>query len=97
VVSNCTPCRHHLVASSAAFQSHMYRNPRAGVTREQTIPNKRTEQVAEAVKDAAPETKGEAKGQAQELAGAAKGKAQELKGEAKGKASELQGEANKKM
>jgi cell division septum initiation protein DivIVA len=55
------------------------------------------EQAAEAVKQAVPETTGEAKGQANEMAGKAKGKANELTGEAKGKAAELQGEANKKM
>ncbi|KAH7393916.1 hypothetical protein DE146DRAFT_633854 [Phaeosphaeria sp. MPI-PUGE-AT-0046c] len=55
------------------------------------------EQAADAVKQAVPETTGEAKGQANEMAGKAKGKANELAGEAKGKAAELQGEANKKM
>jgi uncharacterized protein YjbJ (UPF0337 family) len=44
-----------------------------------------TEQVADAVKEATPNTTGEAKGQANEMAGQAKGKAQELKGEAKSK------------
>jgi regulator of protease activity HflC (stomatin/prohibitin superfamily) len=58
-----------------------------------TIP----EQAAEAVKQAVPESTGEAKGQANEVAGQAKGKANELAGEAKGKAAELQGEAKKKM
>jgi isoleucyl-tRNA synthetase len=57
----------------------------------------KTEQAAEAVKQAVPESTGEAKGQANEVAGQAKGKANELAGEAKGKAAELQGEANKKM
>ncbi|CAO2656078.1 Nn.00g048810.m01.CDS01 [Neocucurbitaria sp. VM-36] len=55
------------------------------------------EQAAAAVKEAAPETKGEAKGQANEVAGQAKGKANELAGEAKGKAHELKGEANAKL
>jgi len=54
------------------------------------------EDIAGAVKEAIPETTGEAKGQAASIAGAAKGKVAELKGQAKGKASELQGEAKKK-
>ena len=53
------------------------------------------EQAAESLKQAVPETKGEAKGQANEVAGQAKGKANELAGEAKGKAQELKGEAQK--
>jgi uncharacterized protein YjbJ (UPF0337 family) len=55
------------------------------------------EEVTEAVKQATPNTTGEAKGQANEMAGQAKGKANEVAGQAKGKAAELQGEANKKM
>ncbi|KAF1843648.1 uncharacterized protein K460DRAFT_368514 [Cucurbitaria berberidis CBS 394.84] len=55
------------------------------------------EQAAAAVKEAVPETKGQAKGQANEVAGQAKGKANELAGEAKGKAHELKGEANAKL
>ncbi|KAF2129791.1 hypothetical protein P153DRAFT_366303 [Dothidotthia symphoricarpi CBS 119687] len=56
----------------------------------------KSEDAVDAVKEAMPETKGEAKGKANELAGAAKGKASELSGEAKGKAQELKGEANAK-
>ncbi|KAL5121159.1 hypothetical protein ACEQ8H_001011 [Pleosporales sp. CAS-2024a] len=55
------------------------------------------EQAAETVKQAMPESSGEAKGQAHEIAGQAKGKANEVAGQAKGKAAELQGEANRKM
>ncbi|KAK1981322.1 hypothetical protein LZ30DRAFT_823154 [Colletotrichum cereale] len=49
--------------------------------------------VAEKVKQAVPNTTGEAKGKAQELKGEAKGKANELSGQAKGKANELAGKA----
>ncbi|KAF1956519.1 hypothetical protein CC80DRAFT_471995 [Byssothecium circinans] len=55
------------------------------------------EEAASVIKEKLPETKGEAKGQANEAAGAAKGKAQELTGEAKGKAQELKGEAKSKI
>ncbi|KAJ0164516.1 hypothetical protein CTA2_810 [Colletotrichum tanaceti] len=49
--------------------------------------------VAEKVKQAVPNTMGEAKGKAEELKGEAKGKVNELSGQAKGKAEELKGEA----
>jgi uncharacterized protein YjbJ (UPF0337 family) len=52
-----------------------------------------TEQVAEVVKEAVPQSAGEAKGQANQMAGEAKGKASELSGEAKGKAQEMKGQA----
>ncbi|KAJ4300668.1 hypothetical protein N0V90_002755 [Kalmusia sp. IMI 367209] len=54
------------------------------------------EKAAEAIKHAVPESTGQAKGQAHEVAGQAKGKASELSGEAKGKAQELKGEAKAK-
>jgi len=55
------------------------------------------ERATQAVKEAMPETTGQAKGQASEMAGEAKGKASELSGQAKGKAQELKGEAKSKM
>jgi hypothetical protein len=63
------------------------------LTLNHTATNFLPEQAAESLKQAVPETKGEAKGQANEVAGQAKGKANELAGEAKGKAQELKGEA----
>ena len=55
------------------------------------------EDVAAAVKEQVPESKGEVRGQAKQAAGTVQGKANEVAGEAKGKAAELQGKAEKKL
>jgi hypothetical protein len=87
-----SPCHSSCICATRCshlpFYIHISQSPWLTIT---------SEQAAEAVKQAVPETTGEAKGQANEVAGQAKGKANELAGQAKGKAAELQGEANKKL
>lgn len=85
---------HHLISQFPLYPIHILHEHHTSISYANLLS---TEQAAEAVKQATPETTGEAKGKANEVAGQAKGKANELAGEAKGKAAELKGEANKKL